>query len=103
MSCRTIAGGAGDELRSVLPAVREAASDTSAPPAGFPVAVLASKAFGDRWVGWQQEQAAAYIASSYRATGTKLHNIHLRHPDLIVETVLDMVSSGVGTDAGRPT
>jgi hypothetical protein len=46
--CRTIAGGVGDELRSVLPAVREAGANTSPPPAGLPVEVLASQAFGEQ-------------------------------------------------------
>jgi hypothetical protein len=58
----------------------------------LPLGVLTSHAFGDRWIEWHREVAARSSNSFHRITETKSHNIHLRHPELVVEAVRDVVS-----------
>jgi hypothetical protein len=57
----------------------------------LPLGVLASHAFGDQWIEWQQGVAARSRRSLVRVTDTKGHNIHLRHPELVVQAIRDVV------------
>ena len=56
--------------------------------------VLASHAFGDRWIGWQRGVAARSQRSFLRVTDTKAHNIHLRQPKLVVQAIREVVQMG---------
>lgn len=109
--CGNVAGAAGAELRSVLPAVDEAAQSRAgvkgAKFGDLPLDVLASRAFGDKWIAWQRAMAQRSTRSSYQVTETKSHNIHLRHPDLVIEAVrkiarqCEAVDSEDGVNAAR--
>ncbi len=89
--CRSIAGATAAELRSVLPSVddaRRAPHRTSEPAfMALPVVVLASSAFGDKWLAWQRELSERATDHVFAATGTRSHNIHMRHPDRVVDAI----------------
>jgi hypothetical protein len=51
------------------------------------VAIVSSKAFGYKWVSWQRDLAKLSPDSSFTFTGTKSHIIHLRHPDIVTNTI----------------
>lgn len=93
--CRTFASSAGSELQVVVPVTRaaqQARAGVVDPQFGdLPLGVLASHAFGDRWIEWQRGVAARSRRSFLRVTDTKAHNIHLRHPELVVEAIRDVV------------
>jgi hypothetical protein len=52
-----------------------------------PLAVIGSRAFGDKWVSWQREIAGLSPKNSFSFTGTKSHNIHLRHADTVTAAI----------------
>lgn len=56
-------------------------------PTPTPVRVLCSRAFGARWERRQREVAAEYPGGVTVATGDRFHNIHLKHPHLVVAAV----------------
>lgn len=87
MVCASFGRNAGAELRSVIPTASRAKELLAGCRVGVPLAVIASKAFGDKWVRWQQDIATLSAQSSFTLTGTNAHNIHLRHPDLVVSAV----------------
>jgi pimeloyl-ACP methyl ester carboxylesterase len=93
--CRTFGSRAGSELQVVIPATRAAQQVRTGvvdPQFGdLPLGVLASHAFGDRWIEWQRSVAARSRRSFLRVTDTKAHNIHLRHPELVVQAIRDVV------------
>lgn len=64
-----------------------------------PLAVIASKAFGDKWVSWQREIATRSAKGSFTLTGTKSHNIHLRHAAAVTAAVGE-IASPAGTNSG---
>ena len=55
MVCNSFGQGAGAELRSVIPTAAQAQSRLAGHKLTVPLAVIASKAFGDKWVTWQRE------------------------------------------------
>jgi pimeloyl-ACP methyl ester carboxylesterase len=89
--CRSFSGAAGAELRSVLPTARYAHQQQSTahqPQFGdLPLGVLTSRAYGDRWVEMHREVATRSRRSSYHVTEDRSHNIHMRHPDLVADTI----------------
>jgi pimeloyl-ACP methyl ester carboxylesterase len=94
--CRTFATSvASDELRAVL-TLAEAAGRLGEgvlePRFGhLPLGVLTSHAFGEKWIGWHRQLASRSTNSFQRVTDTKAHNIHLRHPDVVVQAIRDVV------------
>jgi pimeloyl-ACP methyl ester carboxylesterase len=93
--CRTFASRAGSELQVVVPVTRAAQqlwAGVVDPQFGDrPLGVLASHAFGDRWIEWQRGVAARSRRSFVRVTDTKAHNIHLRHPELVIQAIREVV------------
>ena len=95
--CRTFASSAaGDELRAVLAAAEAAkhlGEGVQEPRFGsLPLGILTSHAFGDKWIEWHRELATRSSHSFHRITDTSSHNIHLRHPEMVVQAVRDVVS-----------
>ncbi len=92
--CRSIAGATAAELRSVLPSVDNArrTRDTASEPefGELPVAVLGSNAFGDKWLAWQRELREQSTDNTFIETGTRSHNIHMRHPDLVADAIREV-------------
>ena len=64
-----------------------------------PLAVIASSAFGDKWVSWQREIATLSAKGSFTFTGTKSHNIHLRHAAAVTAAVGE-IASPAATNSG---
>ena len=60
----------------------------------MPLAIIVSKAFRDKWVTWQREITKLSPDSSFTFTGTKSHNIHLRHPELVTAAVTKVAPQG---------
>jgi pimeloyl-ACP methyl ester carboxylesterase len=94
--CRTFSGpAAGRELRSVLPAVDTARRDTEqllAPHFGdLPLAVLGSRAWGEKWCTMQRDLATRSRRGTFEATGDRSHNIHMSHVDLTEAAVRRVV------------
>lgn len=87
MVCSSFGRGAGAELRSVIPTASEAKNLLAGHTLAMPVAIVSSKAFGDKWVSWQRDLAKLSSDGSFTFTGTKSHNIHLRHPDIVTSTI----------------
>src|SRR4051795_6809434 len=92
-------GAAGPELRSVLPAAREAQrrlAGIAQPQFGdLPLAVLSSHAWGgEKWVDMHRELAARSSVSSHRIFDDRFHNIHMAHPNALAEAVNDVLSAG---------
>ena len=50
MVCRSFGRGAGAELRSVIPAAAQAKKLLAGHTVPVPLAVIGSRAFGDKWV-----------------------------------------------------
>ena len=99
---RSVARGAAAELASVATAAGQARTLSNNPE--LPVSIVASSAYGPRWTQWQEGLARQHLHSTYRSTGTKSHNIHLRHPDLVGEAIRGLVSRVFGdapTEAKR--
>jgi pimeloyl-ACP methyl ester carboxylesterase len=89
-------GAAGGELRSVLSCAREAqrrTADVVQPQFGdLPLVVLSSHAWGgDRWVDMHRELAARSRAGTHRVMDDRFHNIHMAHPDAVVDAVDDIL------------
>jgi hypothetical protein len=59
----------------------------------LPLVVLSSRAFGDRWVEMERQMLQRSTNSSFVQTDTTAHNIHMRHPDLVVKTVERVVQA----------
>lgn len=57
-----------------------------------PLAAIASRAFGGKWVSWLREIAAFSAEGSFTFTGTKSHNIHLRHAATVTVAVCEIAS-----------
>jgi len=83
--------GAGAELRPVLPAAHVAHEQEAAlerPQFGdLPLAVLTSHAYGDTWIAMQSELPKRSRHSIHRVTDDRSHDIHMKHPDLVIEAV----------------
>src|SRR5690349_19098439 len=96
--CRDLAGAAGAELRSVLPAAAEAQwrrVGVAAPELGdLPLGVLTSLAWGQKWVDMHRELATRSRSSFHRITGDRSHNIHMRHAALVADAIRDVASIG---------
>lgn len=84
-----IRGNAVEELKAVLPVAREAAVELGIgePLGDLPVAVLTSRAFGRRWRDLHDDIAARYPGATNETTGTRAHNIQLRHVQQVAQTV----------------
>ncbi len=88
--CQSIAGNTGPELRSVLKVVVDAteSADTRSPELGdLPLTVLASNAFGEKWIDWQRALTTLSTNAEFDATAMRSHNIHQRHPELLAELI----------------
>jgi pimeloyl-ACP methyl ester carboxylesterase len=92
--CRSFAGAAGQELRSVITAARAAGHQAESPTAlcDVPIAVLTSRAYGRRWIDMHRELANATGARTHQIINDRSHNIHLRHPELIAITTRDLTT-----------
>jgi len=92
---RSVGRAVNAELGSTLPLARhEVASLPSPDPiADIPLVVIGSDAFGPRWRRWQEDLARLSPRSRFVATNSLSHNVHLRHPELIVEAVLGILAS----------
>ena len=88
MVCNSFGRGAGAELRSVIPTARQAKKLLVGHKLTVPLAVVASKAFGDKWVNWQRGLAGLSPDNFFTFTGTRSHNIHLRHPDIVTSVIM---------------
>ena len=79
------------ELRSVLATARQAHDQQAfieQPQFGdLPLAVLTSHAYGAKWIGMQREIVKRSRQSFQRITDDRSHNIHMRHPDLVVDAI----------------
>lgn len=58
----------------------------------LPLAVVSSAAYGRKWSAWQDDLARSSRWSCHLRTGDRSHNIHLRHPDLVVHAVRQVVA-----------
>jgi hypothetical protein len=89
--CRDFAGAAGQELRLVLPTAAEAQRRRAGLPAqqfgDLPLGVLTSHAWGDKWIETHRELARRSRSSFHQITSDRSHNIHIRHPDLVADSV----------------
>ena len=98
--CRYLAGTAGAELRSVLPAAAEAqrrrAGRTALDFGDLPLGVLTSHAWGRKWMDMHRELATRSRCSFHRLTGDRSHNIHMRHAELVVNVIRDVASARKG-------
>ena len=92
MVCASFARGAGGELRSVIPTAAQAKKLLAGHTIPVPLAVIASSAFGDKWVSWQHEIASLSAKGTFSFTGTKAHNIHLRHAATVTAAVGETAS-----------
>jgi hypothetical protein len=97
---RELCPGAGAELRSVIPTAAQAKRLLAGHTTPVPLAVIASSAFGDKWVSWQREIATLSAKGSFSFTGTKSHNIHLRHAAAVTAAVGE-IASPAGTNRPR--
>jgi pimeloyl-ACP methyl ester carboxylesterase len=90
-------GGAGRELRAVLPSAREAQRRMTGleyPRFGdLPVAVLSSQAWGGTWVDMQRDLARYSRTSTHHVFGDRCHNVHMKHPDAVVRAVTDLLAA----------
>jgi pimeloyl-ACP methyl ester carboxylesterase len=92
---RSFSGAAGAELRSVLPAARYAeqhADDPSQDLGQVPIALITSHAYGETWVQMHRDMAARWSRAAHSVTDDRSHNIHMRHPNLVADTIKRMVS-----------
>jgi len=95
---RLMRESAAAELRSVLPAVGDAAvldAEVSALH-GVPVHLLMSSAYGSEWLRMQSDIAARYPEGRHDYIGDKHHNIAMAHPDRVADAI-----SGVVAEARR--
>ena len=96
-ACRGFADGAAlRELRSGLRSVRGAerlTSDIQEPRFGdLPLAVLTSRAYGDRWVAMNSDLVRRARFSVHRLIDDRGHNIHMRHPDLVADAIREIIA-----------
>jgi pimeloyl-ACP methyl ester carboxylesterase len=92
-------GAAGPELRSVLPAAREAQrrlAGIAQPQFGdLPLAVLSGHAWGgEKWVGMHRELAARSRVSTHHVFEDRFHNIHMQHPDAVIDAIDEVLLVG---------
>jgi pimeloyl-ACP methyl ester carboxylesterase len=95
-------GAAGRELRSVLPVAREAQRRlTGVVQPQFddlPLAVLSSHAWGgEKWVGMHRELAARSRVSTHRVFSDPCHNIHMQHPDAVLDAIDEILRAVAGS------
>lgn len=83
----SVVSGTGAELRSVIPMAKQATKVLPGHELTGPLAVVARKAFGGKCMTWQRGLTTLSPGGSFTFTGTKSHNVHLRHPDLVTATV----------------
>lgn len=96
---RSFRHGAAAELRAVPGVARDAAQlfDVTAPGCAFddlPLAVVSSSAYGPKWEAWQEQWAAQSGRSVHIRTGDRSHDIHLCHPDLVIDAVREVLAHG---------
>ena len=89
--CRSIAGATAAELRSVLPTVNDARRAQTRHPVLSSVnsrswCSAATRSVTNGWRG-NAELADRSSAATFVATGTRSHNIHQRHPDLVADAI----------------
>ncbi|MGY1604333.1 alpha/beta fold hydrolase [Geodermatophilus sp. SYSU D00815] len=95
---RSFRHAAADELRAVPAAARAAAElllepTTDGPAFGdLPLAVVSSAAYGPRWEAWQAQWAVGSRWCVQHRTGDRSHDIHLRHPDRVVDAVRQVLA-----------
>ncbi len=59
----------------------------------LPAVLLASQAFGPKWSARQRELAESIPGCRLIETGSRSHNIHMRHRDRVIEAVTDLANS----------
>jgi hypothetical protein len=94
---RSFRHGAAAELRAVPAAARAAGELLAAPPeeptfADLPLAVVSSGAYGPRWEAWQQRWGDRSRWHVQHRTRDRFHDVHLRHPDLVVDAVREVLT-----------
>jgi pimeloyl-ACP methyl ester carboxylesterase len=94
---RSFRRGAVAELRGVPAAARSWEEPTGPGGEGrlfgdLPLAVVSSSAYGPRWETWQSALAERSHRSVHHRTGDRSHDIHLRHPDLVVRAVRQVLA-----------
>jgi len=77
------------ELRSVIPVARELGALPPRSPVDAPVVLLTSNAYGPQWVRMHDGIAARYPRARHVSTGDRRHNVHMAHPDLVADAVLE--------------
>jgi pimeloyl-ACP methyl ester carboxylesterase len=91
-------GGTGREVRAVLRAAREAQRRMRGvvqPELGdLPLAVLSSRVWGAKWVDMQGALAVRSRNSVHRVFYDRCHNVHMQHPDAVVEAVTNLLAAG---------
>ena len=92
MVCASLGRGAGAELRSVIPTAAHAKKLLAGHTIPVPLAVIASSAFGGKWVRWQREIATLSATGSFTFTGTRSHNIHLRHAASVTAALCEIAN-----------
>jgi hypothetical protein len=63
------------------------------------MAVLSSRAYGQKWLSMQRGLTAASRCSSQVVFDDRHHNIHLAHPDAVVRSVANLVQTATATTA----
>ena len=101
MVCKSFGRGACAELRSVIPTAAQAKNLLAGRAVPVPLAVIASTAFGGKWVSWQREIAILSAQGSFTSTGTKSHNIHMRHAGTVTALIGELARASRGCDRGR--
>lgn len=90
-------GALARELRSVLPCAREAGRKLDGEArhqfGDLPMAVLSSRAWGPRWVELQRELSTRSRAASHVVFDDRHHNIHLAHPEAVVQAITLVIRS----------
>jgi hypothetical protein len=89
--------GAAAELRAV-PAVARAAAPLLDPGAlgGLPLGVVSSAAYGPKWETWQGQWTTGARWHVHTRTGDRYHDVHLRHPELVVDVVRQVLAASAG-------
>ena len=57
----------------------------------LPLAVLTSRAWGEQWVDLQRSLAARSHVASHTVFDDRHHNVHLAHPDAVVQAVAGVI------------
>lgn len=98
---RSFAHNAHAELHSVLPTARYALDhgdlSTGRPFGDVPLAVLSSRAYGKAWVTLQGTVATRSRRGTHIPTGDRFHNIHMAHPDVVIDTIRSIHRAATAT------